>query len=638
MLQFIRDKSQGLIAWIIIVGICIPFALWGVKSYLYGNSSGNVVVKVSGTKITQQELSSTYNQLSRQYKMQQGKNYTYSAQMAKQLKQRALNSLISSVVLTKAATSEGFHVDPAIVEAALANMPIFQVNGEFSQELFERALNAMLYTPEKFFEMLTDRILTNQIQAGFAETEFVLPDEVDQVYKLIKQQRKFNYLIIPFKQFLPTVKLPKDAAVQYYKANKNEFKIPEQVSIEYLELSTADLTKQLKPTASQLKQFYDDNISAYTKPKQVEIKSISIPVAMNAKQKEWDKAFKKINNIASQIKKGVDFDKLAKQYSASSKQKGYWTTLAKLTPELQQGLKNVKEKGEISIPIKTKAGYQIVQLVDIKPQQVISYDKVKSKVLLAYKQQNAERQFANFSDQLANITFEHPDSLKVAAQQLSLKINSTGLFSRTSDKKSITGNPAIIKAAFGDDVLQGNNSDIVNLNDNDVVVLRIKDHKSATVKSFKSLEKQINNKLQNKAAQDKAKTWGEKIIKLLKDGKPINNLLKQYKLSWQHSAYMARHSNSKKVDTAIVNAAFHIPRTAAKKDATANIILSSGNSAVINLLDVRDGDLKQQTTSQKNIFAKGYAKSLGALEYQFYVQGLMSKAKIKHYKQAQNDT
>ena len=38
MIQFIRDHAKGVIAWIIIILVLIPFALWGVNEYFQGNT------------------------------------------------------------------------------------------------------------------------------------------------------------------------------------------------------------------------------------------------------------------------------------------------------------------------------------------------------------------------------------------------------------------------------------------------------------------------------------------------------------------------------------------------------------------------------------------------------------------------
>ena len=58
MLQNIRDRSTGWIAYVIVIGISIPFALWGIDQYFTG---GNVIVaEVNEAKISAERLNNEY--------------------------------------------------------------------------------------------------------------------------------------------------------------------------------------------------------------------------------------------------------------------------------------------------------------------------------------------------------------------------------------------------------------------------------------------------------------------------------------------------------------------------------------------------------------------------------------------------
>jgi hypothetical protein len=58
MLQEIKERAQGWVAWAIVILISIPFALWGIQSYL-GVGGEPVVAKVGGTEITERQFSAT---------------------------------------------------------------------------------------------------------------------------------------------------------------------------------------------------------------------------------------------------------------------------------------------------------------------------------------------------------------------------------------------------------------------------------------------------------------------------------------------------------------------------------------------------------------------------------------------------
>ncbi len=59
MLQAIRDKVTGWIAYGIIFLISIPFALWGVNSYLGGGEAAPAAT-VNGEEITARDLDQAY--------------------------------------------------------------------------------------------------------------------------------------------------------------------------------------------------------------------------------------------------------------------------------------------------------------------------------------------------------------------------------------------------------------------------------------------------------------------------------------------------------------------------------------------------------------------------------------------------
>ena len=58
MLQNIRDRSTGWLAYVIVIGISIPFALWGIDQYFTGTKVD--VAKVNETKISLERLNNEY--------------------------------------------------------------------------------------------------------------------------------------------------------------------------------------------------------------------------------------------------------------------------------------------------------------------------------------------------------------------------------------------------------------------------------------------------------------------------------------------------------------------------------------------------------------------------------------------------
>ncbi len=640
MMTFIREKSQGWFAWLIVGSICLVFALWGVRSYLYSAQAGNTVAKVNGTNITQQQLSVVYNQFKRQKEMSLGANYSPSKVSSTALKKKALQSIISNVVLTNAATSAGFRAAPELVEATLVKMPVFQVNGAFSEARFQQVLNGMMYSPDQLFNEISDNILVGQLQFGFINSAFALPSEVKQAIQLINQRRTFVYAVLPVSRFLSSVKLPQNAVNDYYKQNPKEFQIPASVSIEYIQLSVSGLMKKINPTAEQIKSYYETNIASYTKPKKWQLAHILISVPMRVTASQKAKAKKKIDLIVSEIKAGQKFSSLANKYS-NDKMTAYnggvlaWRNEGQFASELRPVLRNLKKNGDISTPVYVAGqGYEILKVINMRSAIILPFSSVKKKVFQAYKQRQAERQFADMSDQLSNITYESPNSLQPAAKKLGLTIQTTPMFTKSGKKvQKILQNPKVIEMAFSDEVVsQNDNSDPVNLNDNVMLVLRAKKYVPAKVKPLSEVSAVIEKKLKSGEATKQAQARGKQILAALDGGLSQRAAASKYRFSWKLANNAGR--NSRSINMGILMLAFKspVPSKTMMKVNTGDS-LGNGNFAVISLSRVIPGSTNLSRV-QKTIYGKGTENAFGQLEYMAYVNGLMKKAKIKKFKQA----
>src|SRR5438309_8869742 len=63
MLEAIRERSKGWLAKVILAFITIPFALWGIDSYLHDAGSNVAVAKVDGETVTVQEYGNAMQNL-----------------------------------------------------------------------------------------------------------------------------------------------------------------------------------------------------------------------------------------------------------------------------------------------------------------------------------------------------------------------------------------------------------------------------------------------------------------------------------------------------------------------------------------------------------------------------------------------
>lgn len=258
MLQNLREHAQGWIAGLIAGLLALAFALWGVEYYISSGHSVDYVAKVNGVKITSNQFNAAYERLRQQYIMSAGPAaYNQAAQNA--LKQQALDQLINREILSQAALHDGYRISANELNSVIMQIPAFQQDGQFSMPRYQQTLNALLYTPQSFLKDLEKNLLVIQQQTGMVESDFALSNETDQLVQLMDQKREVAYLIIPANHFLADAKVSDKDIEAEYKAHQEDFRTPEQVSIDYIELTANDVKAKIVVTEADIQQYYESN-------------------------------------------------------------------------------------------------------------------------------------------------------------------------------------------------------------------------------------------------------------------------------------------------------------------------------------------------------------------------------------------
>lgn len=129
---------------------------------------------------------------------------------------------------------------------------------------------------------------------------------------------------------------------------------------------------QKKPiTDDDLKGYYDKHREEFTIPEQRKLTHVVVKMEQEAEK------------IAREIKAGKDFGSLAEQYNTdgTKKKKGDlgWVKKGVMVKEFENVAFQLK-KGEISNIVKTKFGYHIIKVEDIKPQEQKKYEDVREEI------------------------------------------------------------------------------------------------------------------------------------------------------------------------------------------------------------------------------------------------------------------
>lgn len=622
MLQTIREHTQGWIAGTIITIIILTFALWGIHSYFVGGTSNNTIAEVNGIDITKDQLRAAYDRLRRQIQIQSGTSIT--SQDESLLRDRALQGLIDVEVLKQASSKEGFRISDRQIDNALQTVPEFQVNGEFSVERFQRVLSSAMLSTSEFLDLLRTSLLIDQPKLGILFTSFGLPTETAYAIALINQERDLDYLNIPLSYVLSQpITIANEQIQAYYNEHKNEFMTPEQVKVDYIELSAKTMGALINPSEETLKSFYHENMSSFSQPIEWKILDIQIPFNTNATATEITQAQKKAEATLQAIQGGNDFSKVAQGYS-SAFDGSTWLTLSQIPSELQKDVAALKP-GQLSKVIKTNNAFVILKVSEIKEPQILPFDVAKAKVKELYVKHQVDEQFAELRDRLADLTYEHPDSLQYAAKTLNLSIKTSEFFTKEKgSNQDISQSSKVRNIAFSNDVLNlQNNSDVIQLNPETALVIHINSHLPSAILPLNIVSKKIENTLKTKEADTRVQKFAEELRDKLQAGIDPQQLASVNKLSWIKTGFLQRYSN--KVDSAILDMAFRLPNPAESKKVIYGLVKLPSGFALIALKGVKEGTVDKK---QYDIFAEQVQNSEGLLEYELYKLSLNKSAKI----------
>lgn len=630
MLQAIRDRATGWIAYTILILLCIPFALWGINAYFGGGSIPDVA-EVNGTSISQQQFQQAYQQQMARLSAILGDT---SSLNTKHLKTRVLQQLVNRTLLEQASRNAGLRIGDRQLRAAIEGMKAFQKNGHFDAAEYRRMLQQQGYQPVMFERQMRQSLLVDQLQQGLADTAFMTNSDVEQYVALQNQRRELSYLVLPLERYKKRVKLTDAEIKQYYDKHKNQFKSPEQVKLQYLELDLKTLAAQVKVTEAELKAAYQQHLDQYTQPAQRRASYILVKTPKGASKSVVKKAKQRAEAIYKAIRVGTK--SFADEVTASAKEPGVeggnlgLVSKGTTEPAFEKALFALDKKGDISAPVKTSYGFQIIRLDGIVPKHVSSFSDVRADLKHEIQQNKAQPKFYDASEKLANLAFEHPDSLQKAAQALGLKIQQTDWITRHgSHDNGIAQYPKVLKAAFSNEVLKDRqNSQALQVAPNHVVVIHLKDHKPAATLPFDKARSKVAARLTTDKAHAALQSELDKLLKQAQSGIALAQLAKAHHDKLEQPGLVGR--NDRKLDPAVLSRAFKLPAPHGKQAAVyGKATLSNGDAALVAVTKVVPGKLDALDAKARQQLRQRLASEAGDQQFRSFVLSQRQQASVK---------
>jgi peptidyl-prolyl cis-trans isomerase D len=627
MLQAMRNKMHG---WpsIILLGVCVfAMSLFGMESY-FTSRNESFVAKVGKHEISQNAYQDRMNQLRQQASAEQGEHFDASIFEKPETKQRILDGMIDQQLLFAANADWGMRVSDQAVRDYIAAIPAFQVNNQFDATSYSAWLTSQRKTPGMFEDDVRSSLATQLLPDAINDSTIVSDAQVDQFLSLLTQRRDLRYFVLPRPALADNQ--VSDAQIEtYYKAHLAEYMNPEQASVKYIEVNSADLPLDIVPSDEDLKKRYADEKQRFVQPEQRLASHILINVPANATPEQQKAALAKAEKIAADANPG-DFAKLAEQNSQDlgSKRQGGdlgWLEKGVTDPAFDAALFAL-QKNQISKPVLSSDGYHVIWLRDLRSGQSKPFEEVRDQLAKEASAAERDRKYNEVAGKMSDNTYQNPSSLEPASVALNLPIKSTPLFSRKGGE-GIAANPKVIAAAFGDDVLvQGNNSSLIDLGNNHSLVLHIDKHIPAAARPLEEVRADVQKKILDERVAATEKKQADDALVRLRKGEPMPAVATSFGTTVTSLNEATRQSQ---VSAPLLAKAFLLPHPAAGKPEFAAVDMQDGGYALLAVDKVQGGDLSKVPPEQRESLRQQIAQAYGSETTRELIGLLKANTKIK---------
>ncbi|NUW66730.1 peptidylprolyl isomerase [Vibrio coralliilyticus] len=585
MMDRLREGVNSIAVKIILGLIILSFVFAGVGSYIVGGSN-NSAAKVGNVEIGRGEFEQAYQNERNRMQAQLGDYFSTllaDPNYVESFRKSVLDRMINDLLLEQHAESLGLRVSDSQVRSMIVDMPQFQVDGKFDQEIYQASLRRAGFSPDSFAEYLRRDLVRNQLLTAIQASDFSLEGEVEAQSKLLTQTREIKKVTLSLSDFASKAELSEQEINDYYTQNPERYTRPEQVKVAYVELSAQQLKDAIDVSDEQAKQYYQEHLDKYSSEEQRRVSHILIEGDDEAKAQA----------ILDELNAGADFATLAEEKSddfGSASEGGSlgWIERDVMDPAFEEAAFALKKAGDVTGLVKSDFGYHIIKLDELKDSVAKPYEEVASEIKQELKDQQAIDQFYELQSQLETVAFEYPDSLDDAADAIKAGIHTTDFISQ-ADAPELLKAPAVMQAILSPEVKEdGLNSEVIEVAPEHVIVVRVEDARDETVLPLDEVREQVTTALAKVKGEQSAIELADNLVAELKKGN--KDLMTENGLAFSDSENIDRSSP-------LADVVFSMKKPSSGQVEFAQAKDFNGDIVVVELTDVKS-DVNAQYNEQ----------------------------------------
>ena len=543
-ITMMRKHTKSILIKVMVGLIGVVFIFWGI--YTFRERPGSKIAYVNGDLITGQEYDAVYRDMLEALQKQYREYWSDNLIKVFQLRQRALNSLIDKRLISQEAGRLGLRVTDEEVSDAILTYPAFQLNGEFDEGRYRSLLRYNRMEPSDFESGIKLDLLGQKIRQLITCFFPITDREVMDYYTYRKEKINIGFVSLNPEDFKEEIAVRQDEKKTYFEENKERYRVSEKIKIAYLSVDASDFMDKVTVTEEEISDYYELNQERFKDPEQVKARHILFKVAPNASESEEGEAKEEALAILKRARAGEDFSELARKYSqdpSASKggDLGYFNRgkMAKPFEDLAFGLK----PGELGGPVRTKSGWQIIKVDDVKEATIKTLPDVRDEIMETLKrdvsQDMARERLLSLMDQMP-----YDVDLITYAAQHGLTATESDYFPKNENVPGLGGDERLQKSI--DSLEKGEVSEVI-AHEGKFYLIQVVDSKDSYIPEMSEVSDQVQRDFIDHVSLAAAKEGAEGYLQELKGGADWLELAKSKGLEVDETGFFTRGQSIPKI-------------------------------------------------------------------------------------------
>jgi len=405
------------------------------------------------------------------------------------------------------------------------------VDGSFSVDYYRDVLRSNGLTPDLYRaeQGSTDQLV--KLESVIADADFITPVEAKAAIDVVVERRDVRFLVVPESALSSESQVTDQAVSEYYEVNAELFAQPERLSVEFIELNPSQF--ELPVDEAELEAQLADALADYETKAQSEVAHI----LLIQEDDETDEVYAgRIKAVADRLVADEDFAAVAADASddiGSSFVGGdLGFTDGSVFPDAMEEAIADLDVGGVSSAVTTDAGTHFILVKSRSAAEQVPDDLLRAEITESLQTAQTQRDLLIAVDQLRDLVFM-TSGLASAAEQLGVSVSISQPFSR-DEGLGLFNESSLRSAAFSDDVLvDGNNSDVIELSGSRFVALAVKERLPEGTRPLTEVRDGIAAQLSLEAQDRAMRTLVDEVNASLKNGETLESVSTAKGYEWR---------------------------------------------------------------------------------------------------------